>query len=73
MLSDILLLLFIAYIVLLVIAFTSEIPFVLIVAGIVAFFFAFQAYSETSSAVVGMSLASLGLITLVGGLNELFA
>ena len=70
MLSDVVLILIVAYVLLLVVAYTSDIPFVYIVAGMVAIFLAIQAYNDTGEAVVGMSLGSLGVITLLGGLNE---
>jgi hypothetical protein len=70
MLTDIAIFLLIAYLLLLVIAYLSDLPFIYIVAGMIALLFAFQAYNETSSAIVGMSLGSLGVVTLLGGLND---
>jgi len=71
MLTDVSFFLFIAFVLLLVIAYVSDLPFVLIVAGIIGLFFAIQAFNETSSAMVGMSLSAVGVVTLLGGLNEI--
>lgn len=73
MLSDILILILIAYILLLAVGYLAEIPLIYILAGIVALFLAVQAYNETSSATVGMSLASVGVVTLLGGFYEAVA
>lgn len=71
-LSDIVTLLLIAFVLLLLVGYMFELPFIYIVAGMVLLLLAVQAYNETSSPIVGMSLGSLGLVTLVGGLNEIF-
>lgn len=70
MLSDIFLMLLIAYILLLVVAYSEQIPFIYIIAGMIAFLLAFQAFAETSEPVVGIALACVGLVTLLGGLHE---
>jgi len=71
MLSDPVLLLIVAYVLLLLIGYIHELPFVYIVAGMVGLLLAVQAYNDTSSPFVGMSLGSVGLITLLGGFYDI--
>ena len=71
MLSDVVLLLIVAYVLLLIVGYASELPFIYIVAGMVALLLAVQAYNDTSSPFVGMSLGSVGLITLLGGFYDI--
>ena len=69
--SDIVTLLLIAYVLLLVLAYSSELPFIYLLAGMIALLMAVQAYNETSSSLVGIALGALGLVTLLGGLNDI--
>lgn len=71
MLSDVFILLMAAYLILLGLAFYFEEPLIALIAGVVGLLMGFQAFSETSSAAVGISMTSIGLITLVGGLGDI--
>lgn len=71
MLSDIVLLLLIAFFALLVLGAWLEQPLVLVIAGMIGIFLAIQAYTDTGSQIVGVSLSILGLVVLLGGLHEM--
>ena len=69
--GEVAVLLLVAFGLLMVLGYMTGLPFVYIVAGIVGLFLAFQGYTDTQSPFVGMGLSSIGLVTLVGGLNEI--